>query len=510
MLPITIGNAEQFARARAALAAAGYTAEAVAARAGANTIYEFRAIYEGRTKAVEITDPLDVLIRLFMDSLPLEDAVVRRWLSAETIEALCALDLLSRAADSTGQWSASVALYPAEGLWIISDADANPSRGGAEQTPEDVVYPAIARNTGRFLSYLPQRPCDHFLELCGGTGIAALRAARLSRRAWTADITERATAFADFNVRLNGLDNVQAVCGDLYQPLAGQTFDMIVAHPPYVPATEQRFIFRDGGEDGEQITRRIITGLPEFLRPGGRMYCTCLATDRKDMLLEMRIRGMLGAAEAEFDVVVVTMQEYDPLEYYARAAVSGRETFARVGEWHALFERLGIRRLVYSTIVVQRHRSMVPPITARRQAAPAISPREVDWLLEWEATVRDPAMPGALLDARPRVPATVDLMMNLRQQGEEWMPTEVAMGTPWPFMLKVDAPVWAATLLSRCDGKATVREHLEFFKGNGVITADEGEASFLRLIQILISAGILEIPSHPLPPVQAPPRGSET
>ncbi len=509
-LPITIGTPEQFARVRAALVAAGYTADAVAARAGARTIYEFKAVYEGRTQAVEINDALDLLIRLFMDSMPQDEALVARWLPADAIMAMSALGLLRRPAGRPGHWEASVLLYPAEDLWIISDADANPAHATPETTPVDVVYPAISRNTGRFLSYIPQRPVEHFLELCGGTGIAALRAARLSKRSWTADITGRATAFADFNARLNGLANVEAVAGDLYQPLAGQTFDLIVAHPPYVPATEQKFIFRDGGEDGEQITRRIIVGLPEFLRKGGRMYCTCLATDRKDALLEQRVRAMLGPAEAEFDVVVVTMQEYDPLEYYARSAVAGRETFARVGEWYALFERLGIRRLVYSTIIVYRHGGTRPTITTRRQVAPAISPREVDWLLEWEGAVRDPGMPDALRTARPRVPAAVDLMMNLRQQGPEWMPTEVAVGTQWPFMLKVDVPVWAATLLSRCDGSATVEQHLAFFQGEGVITADEGPANFLRLVQILISAGILEVASHPLPPIPPPPPGPKS
>ncbi|HTO74389.1 MAG TPA: hypothetical protein VMJ30_11225, partial [Gemmatimonadales bacterium] len=184
--------------------------------------------------------------------------------------------------------------------------------------------------------------------------------------------------------------------------------------------------------------------------------------------------------------------------------------FARVGEWYALFERLGIRRLVYSTIVVNRHGGTRPTITARRQVAPAISPREVDWLLEWEGAVREPGMPEALMAARPRVPVSVDLMMNLRQQGPEWMPTEVALGTQWPFMLKVDVPVWTATLLSRCDGKASVAEHLAFFQGEGVITAEEGRDSFLRLVQILISAGILEVAGHPLPPIPPPPPGPKS
>ncbi|MEO8032560.1 MAG: methyltransferase [Gemmatimonadota bacterium] len=508
-IPVIFGSDEQFARARAALAAAGYTAEAVAERTGVPAIYEFKAIYEGRKTALEITDGLDVLIRLYMDTVPVRRELVARMLPADSVTALTELGLLIRAVADPEALEGPVLLYPAEGLWIISDADANPARGTLANTREDVVYPAITRNTGRFLTFLPQRPCDQMLELCGGAGLAALRGSRHANRVWTADITARATACAEFNIRLNGLKNAKAVAGDLYDPVEGQTFDLIVAHPPHVPATEQKLIFRDAGEDGEQVTRRIIAGLPQFLRPGGRLYCICMATDRTDALLEARVREMLGPSEAEFDVVVVTMQEYDPLEYYARAAVSGRETFARVGEWYALFERLGIRRLVYSMIVVQRHRSAAHSITARRQVAPQISPREVDWLLDWEAAVRGPGMPEALLDQRPAAGAAVDLMMSLRQQGEEWMPAEVAMGTPWPFMLKVDTPVWAATLLSSCDGKATVRDHLAFFRGNGIVEGVDGEASFLRLIQILISAGILTVESHPVPQIPALPKAAQ-
>jgi methylase of polypeptide subunit release factors len=69
-----------------------------------------------------------------------------------------------------------------------------------------------------------------------GTGIAALVAAQKdAAHAWAFDITARATHFAEFNRRLNAIPNVTAAEGDLYAPAGGQTFDRIVAHPPYLP-----------------------------------------------------------------------------------------------------------------------------------------------------------------------------------------------------------------------------------------------------------------------------------
>src|SRR5690606_36116914 len=132
----------------------------------------------------------------------------------------------------------TVRLYPTEGLYIISDLD--PEAPGAaeldELEPLVHVFSAITSLTGSYMKQLPDTPCERFLELCGGTGIAALVVARFAGHAWTADITARSTAFAAFNAQLNGLSNVSAVQGDLYEPVRGMTFDRIVAHPPYVPA----------------------------------------------------------------------------------------------------------------------------------------------------------------------------------------------------------------------------------------------------------------------------------
>ena len=159
----------------------------------------------------------------------------------------------------------NVLLYPAESLLIASDVAALPDGDGARWW--DLVYAAITTNTKNFLSTMPRRPCKAFLDLCSGTGVAALAAAStFADHAWAIDVADRSTQFASFNARLNDVNNVTIVSGDLYAPVAGLTFDRIVAHPPYVPARETRMVYRDGGSDGEGVTRRIIARLTSLLR----------------------------------------------------------------------------------------------------------------------------------------------------------------------------------------------------------------------------------------------------
>src|SRR5262249_44210710 len=163
------------------------------------------------------------------------------------------------------------------------------------------------------------------LELCSGSGVAALIAGKnFARRATAIDIAERSTRFAEFNARLNGLANVAALAGDLYAPVAGRQFDVITAHPPYVASFGTEMIYRDGGEDGEQISRGIIAGLAEHLRPGGLFYCHCMMTDRKGAPLEQRIREMLGPRHEEFDVVLGEAGSMSPVLQYAGGVLDGR------------------------------------------------------------------------------------------------------------------------------------------------------------------------------------------
>src|SRR4029077_2937664 len=114
---------------------------------------------------------------------------------------------------------------PADGFVLASDRREDPD-GDPYTPPEDVVFSAIYAGTLRFLRLLPEARGGNALDLCGGSGIGALRLARSARAATTADVAQRSAIFAEFTARLNGVP-IASLCGDLYAPVAGEQFDLI-------------------------------------------------------------------------------------------------------------------------------------------------------------------------------------------------------------------------------------------------------------------------------------------
>ena len=99
------------------------------------------------------------------------------------------------------------------------------------------------------------------LDLCSGTGILGLTAARLGARATAVDVSRRAVVNARLNARLNRLA-LEVLRGDLFEPLGGRRFDLIVSNPPYIPAPPggaPRGAARawDAGADGRAFIDRI-------------------------------------------------------------------------------------------------------------------------------------------------------------------------------------------------------------------------------------------------------------
>ena len=490
---------EQVAELRGLLTEAGFTVTAVCGRLGIPSIYDFRSIREGRTVGVGTEDRLDLLIRLFMDVELVHRTELERLLPSGT-GTLEALGLLRAYPGDPTRLHAAVLLYPTESLWIVSDLNVSPV-GAEAPLAEDAVYPAITKNTRHFLASLPSTPCDRFLELCAGTGIAALVASRYARRTWAADITERATRFARFNAMLNGIQNCTAIQGDLYEAVKGEQFDRIAAHPPYMPSLEQKYIFRDGGEDGEQITRRVIAGLPQHLSPGGRLYCACMLSDRRGGRAEVRLRQMLGEAQGDFDIALVTLQTYQPTEYYLRLALEGRATLEEVAQRHEIFRRLEVDHLVYCSMVIQRRDVAREVFTARRHVGAGVGLPEMEWLLDWEAAAAQAALLERLPDLRPAVSSRIRIQLGHTMQSGSWVPEDCTLSTASPFAVEARCPSWTGSLLSRCDGARSCREHLQWLQESGAVPADAQLSEFVKLIRALIAGGFLEVDAFRLPPV---------
>lgn len=489
-IPLRLGTDDEFSALRSSLDAAGYTEPAICERLGLQKLSQFKFVTELRPAPQALTenpDSLDVLIRLFLENEPVERDSARTL----PLDLLAALGLVAHHASDAGLLSGTVLLHPLRGLYIVSDRP-SPIEGGERRPPDDFVYPAMIPNTQLFLDLIQRGPCDAFLDLCAGTGIAALLAARDgAAHAYSYDITPRSTAFAEFNRRLNGIANFSASQGDLYQPAGELTFDRIAAHPPYVPVYRPNLIFDSGGQDGEQIVRRIIEGLPQYLRPGGRFYGLTMGSDRQQPF-EQRLRQWLGSTEGEFDVAFVNRITRTPREWAAESVISKCGSVTDIAEWRSFFENLQVRALVYGLVMIQRRAKSRRVFTLRRQIGSQTGPAEHARLFEWETAVLTHE-PAWLLRLRPRSTPGIRLQVEHRFDGGAWVPDSYRLETGHPFASGLPAQAWTAHLLACADGSLTAEELLERLKSDGALHSETPASAFAEMLATLISGGFLQI-----------------
>jgi hypothetical protein len=325
--------------------------------------------------------------------------------------------------------------------------------------------------------------------------VAALRtiASGSAREAWATDIADRSTRYAEFNRRLNGLTGVTTLTGNVYEPVGDLTFDRIVAHPPYVPALETKWVFRDAGQEGEQVTRRVVAGLPRHLQPGGRLYCLALGLERDSESFEQRVREWLGARQAEFDVLLIELETYAPERLASLPVLSGQRTLKEYRQWRTLFEKAGAKEFFYGFIIIQRHSAPRPAFTMRRTAGRHTGSPETEWLLEWETASAKPEFIPTLLDARPVATTRFELVVSHRVQDGTLAPAGFGLKTDHPFDLECTIQAWTAQLISCCDGAMTGRELYEYCLTNNLIRSEITVEEFAGLLRSLVAGGFVEI-----------------
>jgi release factor glutamine methyltransferase len=130
------------------------------------------------------------------------------------------------------------------------------------------------------------------LDLGTGSGCIAVTLAKRHKTVQVTAIDASAAAvdIAMENARRHGVaERVDVRRGDLFGPVAGETFDLIVSNPPYVAADEFASLdpgVRDfepraalaGGTDGLDYYRWIAAGAREHLKPGAAILVEIGAT----------------------------------------------------------------------------------------------------------------------------------------------------------------------------------------------------------------------------------------
>jgi len=150
---------------------------------------------------------------------------------------------------------------------------------------------------------------ERALEVCCGTGLVALSVRNAGGRVVASDVYPQACR----NARNNGLDVVRT---DVLDAFRGP-FDLLLCNPPYLPSDEDRRLADepspalDGGGDGLNVTRRLLSRAPHVLGEGGRLLFVASSLQGWD-----EVEGLLSWKAWDFDVVGSHRTFFEELRVY--------------------------------------------------------------------------------------------------------------------------------------------------------------------------------------------------
>jgi SAM-dependent methyltransferase len=236
-------------------------------------------------------DPLDLLIWLFLFNEPVQATALGGVFSPNDLDALAAMNLIRMDA---GAVTCDLALFECGGLFLATDAMVLPTAN------MNSIMPLLPESFD-FVESVSRKPVNSTLDLCTGSGVHALIAARHSKHVVASDINPRALRFAEFNAWFNGITNIEFCQGDLFCAVGDRAFDLILANPPFMPVTgsSPNDNYYCGGKSGDVLWSQILQGLEKHLRPGGLCQMIYLFVLFGNESQEAKVRALLGPL-AEF------------------------------------------------------------------------------------------------------------------------------------------------------------------------------------------------------------------
>jgi methylase of polypeptide subunit release factors len=417
--------------------------------------------------------PLATVVRAFFLELPVptEDAVDA--LGRAAVDALATTGLATVGEE---QVVPNARITPVDDLVLASDGlSSNP-----EEDPED--YVSTYSPTSRLCDLLTPRPrVERALDVGTGNGVHALLAARHSRRVIATDVNERALAFTELNATLNDIDNVECRPGSLFEPVAGEQFDLITCNAPFVVSPERRWVYRDGTFEGDDVSAFVVSGAAEHLAEGG--FATLLVSWIGSDEDEPDEHPLEWVDPVDADAWILGFSDSTPLEHAARWNAHHTGDPKVFGEtldnWTAYLEQLGARTISEGAILLHA-RPGGGEYTVR-----------ADSVDEDDLEVADQQIQRAFA-ARARLD-DVDLLTARLIPAEEMVVEEEQILLEGGTFPVVEASTLVTDVIVELDGTATLTEMIDYVVEKQGVPAQKLQRDVLEVVREVLELGIMRL-----------------
>ncbi len=280
-------------------------------------------------------------------------------------------------------------LFPCQGCYLLTD--------GLLQEVVGLNHVYRLGSDSYLLTWLtPRKKVGYTLDHCTGSGVHALLASFHAERSYGLDINLRALSFSRFNAVMNQAKNVVYLESDCYQNVLPEKlgsvqrlkFDLMTANPPFVPTPDTIALCRGGGLSGEDVTEKIIRGLPENLSPDGLFSMITNIPIFKDSTFFQRCEHWLESEGQHFAMISLHCHVWNTAEYAVSHLGCGGACprTEELRRWLDSYEQVGLIGVTYSQVFLFSQRLASPWRIERNFHAPA-EPRG-DFIGEWLESLR--------------------------------------------------------------------------------------------------------------------------
>jgi SAM-dependent methyltransferase len=337
---------------------------------------------------------------------------------------------------------------------------------------------------------------ESVLDLGCGAGAVGLLLARAARRVVATDVSPRALALARLNATLNGVRNVELRQGDLFEPVHGETYDRIAVHPPFLARRDgaPTSPFAYGGRRGDELSLRMLAGIPSHLAPAGRGLLLADWPLVSGDLLEGRIRSAIGAAPA--DILILqsppkNLDEYCVMHLAVECPELGERFVREAIAQRDHLERLGLRGLAMALVVVEptAERGWTSLLAVRHGGDAPLTEAAVDRLVEAHRLSHRES--EVLEQARLKWP---DGAARVEQPLPDGRPPAIVVQLPagrpeWPVVLEGES----AAIVERIAGSPTVGDAARRVAAEQGRPLEEARGRVDRVVRDALRRGALDV-----------------
>lgn len=429
--------------------------------------------------------PLNALLRWFWLGVPLKSSRVADLIPPEILALMLQSGLLK--ADGEDLLPRAMLLH-FDGFLVASDH----ARAIDRKQMEMVLWP---NPTSKFLArFAVKRHSRATLDLGTGSGILSLVASRWSDSIMATDLNRRAVECARFNARFNGLENIEIVQGDCFEPVKGRSFDLILSNPPFFITPQSDYVFCENPMELDGLCRRLAKEARDSLAEGGYMQMLCEWAQIKGQPWEERVAEWVEGTGC--DAWVMKGLTQDPEEYAQQRIKETSEDpsqdAANYEGYMNYYRHRGVEAIHDGVIVIRRRegrnwvRIEEVPSTPKGELGPMIESTFAAHTLMQQIDTDE-----KLLALKPRMAPNVRLEQVCAQHQGEWRAEALTLRLVSGFPFHMNVQPLVAEFLVTCDGERTAAEAIQAFasKANAPVEAVQRECA--GIIRKLLERGFM-------------------